>query len=634
MFLLALFALNTNATSIIISNLDGAGEGFNDATGVSPTGGNPGVTLGEQRLRVFEHAAKIWGTVIDSNVTIIVGAQFNPLTCTASQAILGSAGAASSYRNFPNAPITSTWYSVALANSLAGSDLLPGSEIVATFNSEIDNNNNCLNNINWYYGLDSNKPGGTVDLLSVVLHEIGHGLGFQTLVNLANGQKALGFNDAYMLNLEDHSLGRTWGHPATTDAQRLASSIDSADLHWTGTNVTALISNYTAGINQGHVRMYAPNPVEGGSSVSHFDTAIAPNEMMEPSLVGSYSGPGLALPLFEDIGWPVFTDARPLIAVLGDQTSNGQSIQVDILIDDNDTLLASLILNAVSSNLAIVDAGGLSFSGTGNQRTLTVTPLPGSSGTVNIDVTVSDASSNASENFDLTVTLNNPPVISVTSPADGAEFLDTDTVNLIASASDVEDGDISASLAWSSSIDGALGSGPSLSVQLSEGAHTLTVTVVDSLGVSDTVNHTVYSYGVGDSDIDGLNDNWEFISFGSLNETAAGDFDSDGLTNLQEFNQGTIPVNPDTDGDGVTDGDEVNVYGLDPTLSNTGDIGPRSNADGQINTGDMVIMSRLVTGLLAPTTLESILADINNDSQINAADLLLLQQAILNGTAP
>lgn len=635
-FLLALFTLNSHATSITITNLDGVDEGFNDPTVVAPVGGNPGVTIGEQRLCVFEHAAKIWESVMDSNVPIVVDAQFDPLTCTASSAVLGSAGATVSGRNFPNAPISDTFYSISQANSLAGFDLFAGSDINATFNSSIDNNNDCLNGTNWYYGLDGNIPAGTVDLLSVVLHEIGHGLGFFTLVNLVTGQKGgtTPSNDAYMLNLEDHSLGRGWGHPATSDAERLASSIDTGDLHWTGVNVNALISNYTAGINQGHVQMNAPDPLISGSSVSHFSTAMTPDEMMEPNLVGSYSGPGLALPLFKDIGWPVFADAKPILAIIGDQTSNGQAVQVDILIDDNDTPLANLVLSAVSSNTSIVDASGLSFSGTGNQRTLTVTPQTGISGNVNIDVTVSDASNNASESFNLTVTANNPPVLSVTSPVDNAEFLDTDSVNLTATASDIEDGDISASITWSSSIDGALGAGSNLTVQLSEGTHTLTVSVVDSLSASDTEIRTVFSYGAGDSDSDGLNDNWEFLNFGNLNEIASGDYDNDGLTNQQEFSQGTIPTNPDTDGDSVTDGDEVNVYGLNPTVSDTGDIGPRNNGNGLINAGDIVIMSQLVNGLLTPTALELILADLNNDTQINVADLLLLQKAVLNGTSP
>lgn len=623
-----------SATSIVISNLDGAGEGFNDTTPVNPVGGNPGTTKGEQRIRVFEHAAKIWGAVVNSNVTIVVDARFDPLTCTSTQALLGSAGTVSIYRDFTNAPAAMTWYPVALANSLSGQDLNTStSEIIATFNSDIDNNNNCLNNTNWYYGLDGNKPAGSIELLTVVLHEMGHGLGFQTFIDISTGEKLGGLNDAYMLNLEDHSLGLGWSQ--LSDAQRLASIIDTPDLHWTGVNVTAEIANYTAGINQGHVQLYAPDPVEGGSSVAHFSTALSPNELMEPQDTGPKSGPGLALSLFKDLGWPVFSNAVPVIAALGDQTTpTGQTIQVNNLVNDNDTPLTNLVLSAVSSNTAVVDASGLSFSGTGAQRTLSVTPQAGSAGTTSINVTVTDANSSASEAFNLAVVANNPPVITVTNPADGAEYLDTDTVNLAASANDLEDGDISTSINWSSSLDGALGSGPALAVQLSEGTHTLNVSVTDSGGIQDMVNLTVFSYGNGDSDGDSLTDNWEFIHFGSLNETSSGDFDSDGLTNLQELNLNTLPANPDTDGDGVNDGDEVNLYGLDPTQSNSGDIGPRGNPDGLINAGDLLVMTRLVTGLLVPTTLESLLADINHDSQLNVADMLLLQQAILNGTQP
>ena len=43
------------------------------------------------------------------------------------------------------------------------------------------------------------------------------------------------------------------------------------------------------------------------------------------------------------------------------------------------------------------------------------------------------------------------------------------------------------------------------------------------------------------------------------------DPDRDGLTNLQEYQHHTDPHNPDTDGDGLSDGDEVLKYGTDPT---------------------------------------------------------------------
>ena len=43
------------------------------------------------------------------------------------------------------------------------------------------------------------------------------------------------------------------------------------------------------------------------------------------------------------------------------------------------------------------------------------------------------------------------------------------------------------------------------------------------------------------------------------------DTDSDGLSDGDEVNTyGTDPLNPDSDSDGLSDGDEVNTYGTDP----------------------------------------------------------------------
>jgi hypothetical protein len=47
------------------------------------------------------------------------------------------------------------------------------------------------------------------------------------------------------------------------------------------------------------------------------------------------------------------------------------------------------------------------------------------------------------------------------------------------------------------------------------------------------------------------------------------DNDQDGLTNEQEEELGTDPNNPDTDGDGLTDGEEVEDYDCDPLLVDT-----------------------------------------------------------------
>src|SRR5213593_4602383 len=107
-FLLAaltvLVAGTAQAATIVIQNNNGPGVGFNDPTPRAPVGGNPGTTLGAQRLYIFQYAADIWSRVLPSNVTIVVQAQFAAQTCTATSAVLGSAGATTIHRDFAGAP--------------------------------------------------------------------------------------------------------------------------------------------------------------------------------------------------------------------------------------------------------------------------------------------------------------------------------------------------------------------------------------------------------------------------------------------------------------------------------------------------------------------------------------------------
>ncbi|MGH8863465.1 MAG: PA domain-containing protein, partial [Burkholderiales bacterium] len=176
-----------SAVSIVIFNADGAGEGFNDPTVVAPVGGNTGTTLGQQRLNAFEYAANLWGAQLDSAVPIVVQANFDPLACTATSAVLGSAGPTFIDVNFAGAPLANTWYHIALANKLVGFDEVPGNPHIATrFNSNLGNAG-CLTGSPFYLGLDSPAPVGQVDLIVVLLHEFGHGLGFSAVTNTATG---------------------------------------------------------------------------------------------------------------------------------------------------------------------------------------------------------------------------------------------------------------------------------------------------------------------------------------------------------------------------------------------------------------------------------------------------------------
>jgi hypothetical protein len=214
--------------NIVIINLDGPGEGFNDPTPAASVGGNKGRTLGAQRLIAFQHAAKIWGETLDSNVTIRIQAAFNPLA----PGVLGSAGAISVSRDFdgvgqfPGAEFADTWYGAALANKRAGVDLEPGTnDINAQFSS----------NFNFYLGLN-NQHGAQPDLVAVLLHEFGHGLNFQTFYNRSNGSPFQGRTDIYARYLFDRTVQLTW--PQMSNQQVAASSINFGNLVWSGQTVT------------------------------------------------------------------------------------------------------------------------------------------------------------------------------------------------------------------------------------------------------------------------------------------------------------------------------------------------------------------------------------------------------------
>jgi protocatechuate 3,4-dioxygenase beta subunit len=88
---------------------------------------------------------------------------------------------------------------------------------------------------------------------------------------------------------------------------------------------------------------------------------------------------------------------------------------------------------------------------------------------------------------------NTPPTVSITTPSDGATYASGATIDFAGTASDVEDGDVTASLVWTSDIDGQIGAGGSFSAALSDGVHTITATATDSGGASgsDTVGITV-----------------------------------------------------------------------------------------------------------------------------------------------
>jgi len=261
----------------------------------------PGWTAEAQTA--FEFAADIWETLITSPVPIVVDAQFGPLN----PGILGGAGPTEIRRNFPNAPQPNTWFPVATANKLANTDLnLSSADIQATFSSTYPN---------WHFGTGNSTPADKINFSSVVLHELGHGLGFLGSMRVDNGSGNMectgvagvgcygygGFPTIYDLYTENGA-----------GTALLAFSNNSADLANQLTSNSIFFDSPGANFANGgsRVPLYAPSTWQQGSSYSHLAESYnsTPNALMTFSISNGETihNPGLVtLCMFEDMGWTV-----------------------------------------------------------------------------------------------------------------------------------------------------------------------------------------------------------------------------------------------------------------------------------------------------------------------------------------
>jgi hypothetical protein len=242
--------------------------------------------------RSFQAAVNIWAAQVDTSVPITVRATFEPLGTR----VLGQAGPSRVHRDFAGAPQRNTWYADAVANKRAGRNLDPSPDIRASFSS---------NQPDWYFGTDGNTPSGQYDFKTVVLHELGHGLGFLGAGSVNElGQGTVRLNrlpisyDRYTENGSGESL---LGFPDSSTS--LGNQLTSNAVYFD----SAAVRDANGGAR---ARLFAPGGWDSGSSYSHLNEATYPqgnpNSLMTPTLndAEAIHSPGLiTLAMFRAIGW-------------------------------------------------------------------------------------------------------------------------------------------------------------------------------------------------------------------------------------------------------------------------------------------------------------------------------------------
>ena len=202
-------------------------------------------------------------------------------------------------------------YPVALANNIVGYDIYPGEpDILAQFNSSVS----------WYYGTDGNTPASQIDFVTVVLHEICHGLGFASSAESNNTASSTFIGRSLRLD----------------DKEVLSTSIYDKKLeNGGGTKVTAF-PNYSMALldvltsesvffddvharaaNKGNrVPLYAPAIFDQGSSISHlaesFYWYIQCIDDLFTAIIRVHTRSRCSNPgILEDLGWSINQNCFP-----------------------------------------------------------------------------------------------------------------------------------------------------------------------------------------------------------------------------------------------------------------------------------------------------------------------------------
>jgi len=246
----------------------------------------------QEAVKAFDYAVQIWESLLPSAVPIRVRVKWASLE----ESSLASSGASKIFRDFHSRALKNVWYPVPLAEKIVGRDLNETSDpdINITLNS----------NVEWYFGTDGNTFENYIDFVSIVLHELAHGLGIISTAEVIDVNGTLRESDYLLIYdyfLENRDRIRLSSHKSPS--KELLREFTSDDLYFHGQKAAL-------GYNNRYPKIFAPINFDAGSSISHLDEDAFPpgdpNSLMSPRFARGEAihDPGqVLLGILSDIGW-------------------------------------------------------------------------------------------------------------------------------------------------------------------------------------------------------------------------------------------------------------------------------------------------------------------------------------------
>lgn len=269
-------------------------------------------TVDAATRQVVTAAAGIWSAVLDARVPIVVDVRMEAM----GPGLLGAAGPTTAHFGRPSFPQRDVLYPVPLANQFAGRDLEPDlSDIELVLSSAMQ----------WDKSVDGDISPAGQSMLSVAVHELGHGLGHTSWVRRSNDRWTVNYSvDGVTVALAyDRLVASSSGKPITAVTGPLEPVL-TAPLQWTG----AKGRTANGGLRPA---LYSPTTFELGSSVGHLDEVTFGSGIMTPFLARGESHttvPALSRAMLADTGWSITpagsTSTTPTTNPTGSTTSTTQ----------------------------------------------------------------------------------------------------------------------------------------------------------------------------------------------------------------------------------------------------------------------------------------------------------------------